>query len=107
MIKLTLQIFSYARIYFGLDGERFQANGVNVAPRFASPVTTNDTSRNITVPLLGRMGRYVRIQLHFAAPLILLSEISFESGTSSSNNFYSRSIKKRFVLCLQFQWMVM
>ncbi|KAF4518331.1 hypothetical protein B566_EDAN009119, partial [Ephemera danica] len=40
---------------------------------------TTDASRNITVPLLSRVGRFVRLQLHFAAPLILLSEVSFES----------------------------
>jgi hypothetical protein len=75
-----LQLFSHAYISFGLNGERFQSSPVHATPSFSTPMTTNDTSRNITVPLMGRMGRYVRIQLVFTAPLILLSEISFESG---------------------------
>lgn len=78
------QLFSRALVYFSLDGERYQQSAVHAAPPPTLPgfevSVTTDASRNVTVALLGRVGRYVRLQLHFAAPLILLSEVSFESG---------------------------
>lgn len=97
---MLLQIFSHVYISFGLNGERFQSSPVHAAPRFSTPMSTNDTSRNITVPLMGRMGRYVRIQLAFTAPLILLSEISFESGAFCRTILYSKN--RRFPRVLQF-----
>ncbi|XP_065341619.1 discoidin domain-containing receptor 2-like isoform X2 [Cloeon dipterum] len=79
-----VQIFSHALIYFGLDPERFQANAVHAAPKFLN-MTVNDTSRNITIPLSRRLGRFVKVQLVFSAPLILLSEISFDSALVDTN----------------------
>jgi discoidin domain receptor family member 2 len=39
-----------------------------------------ERARNVTVKLHGRIGKYVKLQLWFAAKWIMLSEISFDSG---------------------------
>jgi discoidin domain receptor family member 2 len=39
-----------------------------------------ERARNVTVKLHSRIGKYVKLQLWFAAKWIMLSEISFDSG---------------------------
>lgn len=37
-------------------------------------------SRNVSIKLHHRVGRFVKIQLFFAAKWMMISEVSFESG---------------------------
>jgi discoidin domain receptor family protein 2 len=37
-------------------------------------------ARNVTIKLHNRVGRYLRLQLYFAAKWIMISEVSFDSG---------------------------
>lgn len=37
-------------------------------------------SRNISIKLHHRVGRFVKLQLHFAARWIMISEVTFDSG---------------------------
>lgn len=37
-------------------------------------------SRNVSIKLHHRIGRFVRLRLHFAANWIMISEITFDSG---------------------------
>ena len=39
-----------------------------------------ETSRNVSIKLHHRIGRYVKLQLHFAAKWIMISEVTFDSG---------------------------
>jgi discoidin domain receptor family protein 2 len=79
-----------ARIFFSLDGERYQQT-----PLYFSLVTNSEddwyhhtsllkdsgsAARNITIPLQNRVGRFVRLELDFASKWLLLSEVYFDSG---------------------------
>lgn len=72
-----VQVFSEARVMFSVGGKRYKGE----------PITYNyiedrifETSRNISIKLHHRVGKYVKLQLFFAAKWILISEVSFESG---------------------------
>lgn len=39
-----------------------------------------ENSRNISIKLHHRIGRFVKLQLHFAAKWIMISEVTFDSG---------------------------
>lgn len=76
-MTLSLQVFSEAVVMFSVGGRYFHGD----------PITYSymedrifEHSRNITIKLHHRIGRFVKLQLHFAARWIMISEISFESG---------------------------
>lgn len=37
-------------------------------------------ARNVSIKLHHRIGRFVKLQLHFAAKWIMISEVTFDSG---------------------------
>lgn len=41
---------------------------------------TRESARNVSVPLHGRPGKFMRLRLFFASDWILVSEIAFDSG---------------------------
>lgn len=62
---------------FSVGGKRYKGE----------PITYNyiedrifENPRNVSIKLHHRVGRFVKIQLFFAAKWIMVSEISFESG---------------------------
>lgn len=68
---------SAVQIQFSLDGERYQPNTIDW------PITvdkTRELSRNISIPLLGKVARFIKISMQFSAKWILISEVTFESG---------------------------
>jgi hypothetical protein len=84
------QVFMEARVFFSLDGERYQQT-----PQYFSldssgedewdhhPMPLKDragAARNVTIPLQNRVGRFIRLELDFASKWILLSEVCFDSG---------------------------
>ncbi|XP_022905672.1 discoidin domain-containing receptor 2-like [Onthophagus taurus] len=78
-----VQVFSTAKILFSVGGKRFNRG---------EPITYEyiedrifEYARNVTIKLHHRIGRYVKIQLHFAAKWMLISEISFDSIIAHGN----------------------
>ncbi|XP_069672513.1 discoidin domain-containing receptor 2-like isoform X2 [Periplaneta americana] len=88
---LQLQEFSEARIFFSLDGERYQQTPLYFSLddawyRHPTPLRQPPgAARNVTIPLQNRVGRYVRLELEFASQWLLLSEVYFDSAPSLSN----------------------
>lgn len=46
-------------------------------------------SRNVTIKMHHRVGRFVRLQLYFASRWIMISEVSFTSGELNRTWIYS------------------
>nr|CAD7570730.1 unnamed protein product [Timema californicum] len=71
-----LQVFSEANIMFSVGGRYY----------VGEPITYTyiedrifENSRNISIKLHHRVGRFVKLQLHFAAKWIMISEVTFDS----------------------------
>ncbi|KAH1008410.1 discoidin domain-containing receptor 2 isoform X1 [Dendroctonus ponderosae] len=77
-----VQVFSHARIFFSLDGLKFSPEPVHFS---YMPDLVMEHSRNVTIKLHQRIGRFMKLQLYFASRWILLSEVSFESGLLIGN----------------------
>jgi discoidin domain receptor family protein 2 len=79
-----------ARIFFSLDGERYQQTPLYFSLDMRSeddwshrpPLLkdSGDVARNVTIPLQNRVGRFVRLELDFVSKWLLLSEVYFDSG---------------------------
>ena len=72
-----LQVFSQARVFFSIGGRHYSGEPVHFS---YVPDLMIERARNVTVKLHSRIGKYVKLQLWFAAKWIMLSEISFDSG---------------------------
>jgi hypothetical protein len=72
-----VQVFSHAKVHFSIGGHQFFGE-----PVFFSymPDAIMEHARNVTIKLHNRVGRYLRLQLYFAAKWIMISEASFDSG---------------------------
>lgn len=77
-----VQVFSEANIMFSIGGRYF----------VGEPITYTyiedrifETSRNVSIKLHHRIGRYVKLQLHFAAKWIMISEVTFDSDVAHGN----------------------
>lgn len=70
-------MFSEAIITFSIGGRHFQDEPIRYTH---SEDNIFENSRNVTIKLHHRIGKWVRIELHFAARWILISEIVFDSG---------------------------
>lgn len=70
-------MFSEAVISFSVGGQHFQEDAIRYAPD-ADHIF--ESSRNVSIKLHHRIGKWVRIELHFAARWILISEVVFDSG---------------------------
>lgn len=66
-----------------------------------------ESSRNVSIKLHHRIGRFVKIQLTFASKWIMISEIMFDSGNFQRTKItifvclyeIPRKITKKFVVC--------
>jgi len=72
-----LQIFSYAKVYLGTGGNQFIGEPVHFS---YIPDQVLEQAREVTIKLHSRAGRFLKLQLYFAARWIMLSEVIFESG---------------------------
>ncbi|XP_050360941.1 discoidin domain-containing receptor 2-like isoform X1 [Nymphalis io] len=77
-----VQVFSEAVISFSIGGRHFQDEPIRY--------TTNEdnifeSSRNVSIKLHHRIGKWVRIELHFSARWILISEVLFDSDVAQGN----------------------
>lgn len=77
-----VQVFSKAEVFFSVGGKFYKGE----------PITFDyiedrifETPRNVSIKLHHRVGRFVKVQLHFAARWILLSEVSFDSTVVNGN----------------------
>ncbi|XP_012279165.1 discoidin domain-containing receptor 2 [Orussus abietinus] len=88
-----VQVFSHAKVYLGADG----ANQFTGEPVHFSymPDLVLEQARDVTIKLHSRAGRYLKLQLYFAARWIMLSEVIFESVISEWNNTDEEENKNR------------
>ncbi|CAB3360448.1 Hypothetical predicted protein [Cloeon dipterum] len=77
-----IQVFAEAKVFFSVGGQQF----------LGDPITYTyiedrifETSRNISIKLHHRVGRFVKLQLHFAAKWIMISEVTFDSDIAHGN----------------------
>ncbi|XP_063224924.1 discoidin domain-containing receptor 2-like [Bacillus rossius redtenbacheri] len=77
-----VQVFSKARFLFSVGGEHFNGRPLTYA---YMPDTALENARNVSVQLHHSLGRFVRIQLYFAAKWIMISEVLFESVPAEGN----------------------
>lgn len=75
-----LQVFSQVDILFSIGGRYYTGE----------PITYTymedkifETSRNITIKLHHRVGKFVKLRLHFSDRWIMVSEVTFDSGEQS------------------------
>lgn len=81
-----VQVFSHAKVYLSVfDSQRLE-------PVVFSYVADQlmEHSRDVTIKLHQRLGRFLRLHLYFAASWLLLSEVSFDSVAVSGNFNFSQ-----------------
>lgn len=78
-----VQVFSLAKVLFSVGGKRFN-KGEPITYEYVEDCIFED-ARNVTIKLHHRVGKYVKLQLYFAAKWILISEISFDSVIAHGN----------------------
>ncbi|XP_041987229.1 discoidin domain-containing receptor 2-like [Aricia agestis] len=88
-----VQVFSEAIISFSIGGTRFQDDPIHYTPEEDHIF---ESSRNVSIKLHHRIGKWVRIELHFAAKWILISEVVFDSDVAQGN--YTPEILKPAVI---------
>ncbi|XP_035433436.2 discoidin domain-containing receptor 2 isoform X1 [Spodoptera frugiperda] len=77
-----VQVFSEAIISFSIGGRHFQDEPIHY-----TYVEDNifENSRNVSIKLHHRIGKWVRIELRFSARWILISEVVFDSDVAQGN----------------------
>ncbi|XP_029040646.1 discoidin domain-containing receptor 2-like [Osmia bicornis bicornis] len=78
-----VQVFSYAKVYLGAGANQFNGEPVHFS---YIPDLVLEQARDVTIKLHSRAGRFLKLQLYFAARWIMLSEVIFESVISEWNN---------------------
>lgn len=94
--NLKFQVFSEASVLFSVGGKVYSSE----------PLTYTymedrifETSRNVSIKLHRRVGRFIKLRLYFAAKWIMVSEITFDSGNLSC--FQVQKYKKRTIkICI-------
>lgn len=78
-----VQVFQSVKIMFSVGGKRFNRQ---------EPVTYEyiedkifEIARNVSIKLHHRIGKFVKLQLHFAAKWIMVSEVAFDSTIAHGN----------------------
>ncbi|KAF4518474.1 hypothetical protein B566_EDAN006479 [Ephemera danica] len=74
------QVFSRAKVMFSVGGQFYNGRPLSFS---YMPDRVLEEARNVSIHLHGRLGRFVKLQLWFAAKWIMISEVTFESGQSS------------------------
>ncbi|XP_069672630.1 discoidin domain-containing receptor 2-like isoform X2 [Periplaneta americana] len=72
----NVQVFARAKVTFSVGGQFY--NGRPLVYSYM-PDTVLENARNVSINLHGRFGRFVKLQLYFAARWIMISEVVFES----------------------------
>ncbi|KAF4518476.1 hypothetical protein B566_EDAN006481 [Ephemera danica] len=82
LFSKDVQVFSQARAFFSIGGRHFSGEPVYFS---YMPDLIMEHARNVTIKLHGRIGRFVKLQLWFAAKWIMISEASFDSVLVTGN----------------------
>ncbi|XP_066996619.1 discoidin domain-containing receptor 2 [Anabrus simplex] len=82
LFSKDVQVFSHAKVYFSIGGHQF--SGEPVFFSYMADIIM-EHARNVTIKLHNRIGRFLRLQLYFAAKWIMISEVSFDSVVVSGN----------------------
>ncbi|XP_049828214.1 discoidin domain-containing receptor 2-like [Schistocerca gregaria] len=77
-----VQVFSEANVLFSVGGKIYEGEPITFT-YMEDRIFEN--SRNITIKLHHRVGRFVKLRLHFANRWIMISEVSFDSVIAHGN----------------------
>lgn len=77
-IFFLFQVFSRVDVYLAV--EPITEDTPAVVKFEVREDRTRESARNVSVPLHGRPGKYMKLHLHFSNAWILVSEIAFESS---------------------------
>lgn len=78
-----VQVFSMVKVLFSIGGKKFH-RGEPITYEYIEDCIFED-ARNVTVKLHHRVGRFVKLQFHFAAKWMLISELTFDSVVAHGN----------------------
>ncbi|XP_024936410.1 discoidin domain-containing receptor 2 isoform X2 [Cephus cinctus] len=92
-----VQVFSHAKVYLSIVANQFNGEPVHFS---YMPDLVLEQARDVTIKLHSRAGRYLKLQLYFAARWIMLSEVIFESVISEWNNTDEEENKNRSTIVL-------
>lgn len=81
-VSLSCQVFSEASIMFSVGGRYYTGDPI-VYSYMEDRIFEH--SRNISIKLHHRIGKFVKLKFSFASRWIMISEITFDSG-----NYYLR-----------------
>ncbi|XP_066592501.1 discoidin domain-containing receptor 2 isoform X2 [Prorops nasuta] len=87
-----VQVFSHAKVYLSPTGSQFNGESVDFS---YIPDTLLEQAREVTIKLHSRAGRFLKLQLYFAARWLMLSEVIFESVISEWNNTEEEETKNK------------
>lgn len=89
-----LQVFAQLEALFSIGGKHYTGE----------PITYNsmedgifENAHNVTVKLHNRVGKFVKLRLHFSAKWIMISEVTFVSGEFGFLYLYIHNI---YILCI-------
>lgn len=77
LVLRVLQVFAEAKVLFSVGGQHFPGEPITYT-YIEDRIFEN--SRNISIKLHHRVGRFVKLQLSFASKWIMVSEVTFDSG---------------------------
>lgn len=72
-----------AKVLFSIGGKRFN-RGEPITYEYVEDKIF-ETARNISIKLHHRVGKFIKLQLYFAAKWIMISEISFDAAIAHGN----------------------
>lgn len=75
----VLQVFSQIDILFSIGGKYY--TGKSITYTYMEDKIF-ESSRNVTIKLHHRVGKFVKLRLHFSDKWIMVSEVTFDSGES-------------------------
>ncbi len=81
-----IQVFRQAKIYFSNEEDKFGDDRVITFKH--APDMTSEKARNVSIDLSKMHGKFIMLQLYFAAKWILLSEVTFVSGNYSDGTLH-------------------
>ncbi|KOC61458.1 Discoidin domain-containing receptor 2, partial [Habropoda laboriosa] len=85
--ELEVETFSMLRVWLSVDGETYQSEPEELEASLDTdhPAQTADTA-SLSIPLRSRVGRFVKMELSLTAKWLLLSEVTFHTGSSSDSS---------------------
>lgn len=81
--SVTVQVFSEASIMFSVGGKYYTGDPI-VYSYMEDRIFEH--SRNISIKLHHRIGKFVKLRFGFASRWIMISEITFDSGNYQYSN---------------------